>query len=174
VDARDTQLYRDFVGARSDALLRTAYLLVGDRGRAEDLLQTALMKTYQSWGRIKDKGALESYVRRTMVTTATSWSRRHWRAERPTELLPETTETAELGDLAVGQADRDELWRLLQRLPVKQRAVLVLRFYQDMSEAQVAETLGIARGTVKSHTSRALAVLRDHLRTPARIEGGQR
>lgn len=169
MDSADEERYRGFVAARSTALLRTAYLLVGDRGRAEDLLQTALTKTYLSWGRIRDQGAVEAYVRRVMATTATSWWRRRWHGETPTESLPETPMPGDLGGL---HAERDELWRLLQELPVKQRAVLVLRFYEDMNETEVAEALAISRGTVKSHTSRALAALRARLgqREPVREE----
>jgi RNA polymerase sigma-70 factor (ECF subfamily) len=167
MDARDQQAYREFVLARSDALLRTAYLLTGDRGRAEDLLQAALTKTYLAWHRIRDRGALESYVRRTMVTTSSSWWRRRSSRERPTAVLPERPAP---DDLAEEYAERDELWHLLRRLSAKQRAVLVLRFYEDMSEAQVAETLGLSPGTVKSHTSRALAAMRSQLAVPARMK----
>ncbi len=169
MDSTDEERYRAFVAARSSALLRTAYLLMGDRGRAEDLLQTALTKAYLSWGRIRDHGAVEAYVRRIMATTATSWWRRRWHGETPTETLPDV---AAQGDFGGSHAERDELWRLLQDLPVKQRAVLVLRFYEDMNEAEVADALGVSRGTVKSHTSRALAALRARLgqREPVREE----
>jgi RNA polymerase sigma-70 factor (sigma-E family) len=160
VDPNDEERYREFVAARSSALLRTAYLLMGDRGQAEDLLQTALTKTYLAWGRIRDHGAIEAYVRRTLATTATSWWRRRWHRETPTELLPEAVTIA---DAAVAQAERDELWQHLQRLPSKQRAVLVLRYYEDLTEAQVADALGVTTGTVKSHASRALATLRGRM-----------
>jgi RNA polymerase sigma-70 factor (ECF subfamily) len=154
------QEFRDFVAARSPALLRTSYLLVGgDWALAEDLLQVALTKTYLSWGRIRDRGALESYVRTTLATTATSWWRRRWNGERPTDVLPETATV----DRSSQVDERDALWSLVRALPAKQRAVLVLRFYEDMSEAEVARTLGIAPGTVKSSTSRALAALRQTL-----------
>jgi RNA polymerase sigma-70 factor (ECF subfamily) len=169
MDGVEEERYRAFVAARSSALLRTAYLLTGDRGRAEDLLQTALTKTYLSWGRIRDSGAVEAYVRRVMVTTSTSWWRRRWHGESPTEILPDT---AAPDDLTRSHAERDELWRVLQDLPAKQRAVLVLRFYEDLNETEVADALGISRGTVKSHTSRALAALRVRLgqREPVREE----
>lgn len=152
--------FRAFVAARSPALLRTAYLLSGgDWGLAEDLLQVALTKTYLSWGRIRERGALEAYVRTTLATTATSWWRRKWHGERPTEVLPERA----TGDRSSDVDERDALWALVKQLPAKQRAVLVLRFYEDLSEAEVARTLGIAPGTVKSTTSRALAALRAQL-----------
>lgn len=152
--------FREFVAARQPALLRTSYLLTGgDWALAEDLLQVALTKTYLSWHLIKDRGALEGYVRTTLATTATSYWRRKWHGERPTDVLPERVvegRTAELDE-------RDALWQHVKRLPAKQRAVLVLRFYEDLTEADVARTLGIAPGTVKSTTSRALAALRTSL-----------
>nr|WP_240956539.1 SigE family RNA polymerase sigma factor [Micromonospora sp. HNM0581] len=148
--------FRDFVAARSGALLRTAYLLTGDWGTAEDLLQTALTKTYLAWKRLGGIEAIEPYARRVMVNTSTSWWRRRWHGERPTEVLPEHAATDELER----QLDRDVLWRHLRALPARQRAVLVLRFYEDMSEAQTAALLEISPGTVKSQTSRALATLR--------------
>ena len=158
---RDEQEFRDFVAARSPALLRTSYLLVGgDWALAEDLLQVALTKTYLAWNRINDRGALEGYVRTTMVTTSTSWWRRKWHGERPTAVLPDL---AVSHDRSAQIDDRDELWSLVRDLPAKQRAVLVLRFYEDLSEAETARTLGIAPGTVKSTTSRALAALRTQL-----------
>jgi RNA polymerase sigma-70 factor (sigma-E family) len=154
--------FREFVAGRSPALLRSAYLLVGgDWALAEDLLQAALIKTYLAWGRINDPGARERYVRTTLATTATSWWRRRWHGERATAVLPETAslDRADLVD------DRDALWSLVRALPARQRAVLVLRFYEDFSEADTARTLGLSVGTVKSHTSRALASLRAVLKT---------
>jgi RNA polymerase sigma-70 factor (ECF subfamily) len=162
------QAFCDFVTARSGALLRTAYLLTGDRGQAEDLLQTALTKTYLSWNRIRDPGAVEAYVRRTMTTTATSWWRRRWHGERPSEDAPAAPDSGPEPAAAVGE--RDEVWRLLRTLPAKQRAVLVLRFYEDLSEAEIAESLGVSRGTVKSHTARAMAALRTQLDSTERAK----
>ena len=152
--------FRAFVVARSPALLRTAYLLSGgDWALAEDLLQVALTKTYLSWGRIRERGAVEAYVRTTLATTATSWWRRKWHGERATAVLPELAGADRTSDVD----ERDALWVLVKQLPPKQRAVLVLRFYEDLSEADVARALGIAPGTVKSTTSRALAALRVQL-----------
>ncbi|MCW3839902.1 SigE family RNA polymerase sigma factor [Micromonospora yasonensis] len=148
--------FRGFVAARSAALLRSAYLLVGDRDRAEDLLQTALIKTYVKWQRIRDPGAVEGYVRRVMVNTATSWWRGRPYRERPVATLPEGGGADEM-DVRLEQ---DTMWQHLLALPVKQRAVLVLRYYEGMGEAEIAEVLDISRGTVKSHTSRGLAALR--------------
>ena len=151
--------FRDFVTARSAALLRTAYLLAGDWATAEDLLQTALTKTYLAWKRLGQIEAIEPYARRVLVNTATSWWRRRWHGERPTEFLPERAAPDRLDE----QLDRDALWRHVKALPARQRAVLVLRFYEDMSEAQTAAMLNISAGTVKSQTSRALGTLRQRL-----------
>ncbi|HEX6686154.1 MAG TPA: SigE family RNA polymerase sigma factor [Candidatus Limnocylindrales bacterium] len=151
--------FREFVTARSGALLRTAYLLAGDWSTAEDLLQTALTKTYLAWKRLGQIEAVEPYARRVLVNTATSWWRRRWHGERPTEFLPETAAPDRLDE----QLDRDVLWKHVKALPARQRAVLVLRFYEDMSEAQTAAMLDISAGTVKSQTSRALGTLRKRL-----------
>ncbi|WP_328822452.1 SigE family RNA polymerase sigma factor [Micromonospora rubida] len=158
--------FREFVAARSGALLRTAYLLAGDWATAEDLLQTALTKTYLACRRLGGIEAIEPYARRVMVNTSTSWWRRRWHGERPTEVLPERAGTDEIEQ----QLDRDVLWRHLRALPSRQRAVLVLRFYEDMSEAQTAALLEISPGTVKSQTSRALATLRRRLGEQAALD----
>ncbi len=158
-----------FVRARSAALLRTAYALTGDRGHAEDLLQTALIKTYLAWGRIAEPQAVEAYVRRTLVTTSTSWWRRRWHGERATENLPEVTAP----DTSVQTDDRELLWLALASLPARQRAVAVLRFYEDLSEAETARLLGCSVGTVKSQSARALARLRVALgEEPVRTRDG--
>jgi RNA polymerase sigma-70 factor (ECF subfamily) len=156
--AREAQ-FTEFVTARSRALLGTAYLLSGDRQRAEDLVQTALLKTYLAWPRLRDTRAVEAYVRRTMVTTSISWSRRRWRGELSTGSLPEPAHADRTADVD----GRAELWPHLAALPARQRAVLVLRFYEDLTEPQVAEQLGCSVGTVKSQTHRALATLRARL-----------
>ncbi|MEV1287166.1 SigE family RNA polymerase sigma factor [Micromonospora sp. NPDC049679] len=157
--------FREFVAARSAALLRTAYLLAGDWATAEDLLQTALTKTYLAWKRLGEIEAVEPYARRVLVNTATSWWRRRWHGERPTEVLPERAAPDRIEE----QLERDALWRHVKALPARQRAVLVLRFYEDLSEAQTAALLDISPGTVKSQTSRALNTLRQRLHA----EGGE-
>ena len=141
-----------FVTGRSPALLRTAYLLVRDRALAEDLLQTALVKAWFAWDRLE--GDPEPYVRRVLVTTQTSWWRRRWRGEVP---------TAELPDSSPGTGDREaaqDLWLAVGHLPPRQRAVIVLRFFEDLTEADTAALLGCSVGTVKSQCSKALAALR--------------
>ena len=144
--------FEDFVAARSSALLRTAYLLTRDHGLAEDLLQTSLTKAYLSWGRIE--GNAEPYVRRILVNTYSSWWRRKWNGERPSDELPDQVDH----DERIGETG--DLWDALGRLPRRQRAVVVLRYFEDLTEAQTADLLGIAIGTVKSQTSKALASLR--------------
>jgi RNA polymerase sigma-70 factor (sigma-E family) len=156
-----------FAAARGPALLRTAYLLTGDHQAAEDLVQTALAKTYVAWSRIRDREAVEAYVRRTMVTTQTSWWRRRWRGETPTAELPDAVPApgadAAGGDMAGVHAERDRIWRHLGRLSERQRTVVVLRFYEDLGEAEIAALLGCSPGAVKSHTHRALTRLRQLL-----------
>jgi len=154
--------FDDFVALRSDSLLRTAYLLTHDHALAEDLLQTALTKAWGAWRRID--GNHEAYVRRILVTTYSTWWRRKWRGETPAELLPEPTHpNGRDGDAAGSTAASDsriDLWTALGRLPRKQRAVVVLRYYEGLTEAEAAAVLGCAVGTVKSQTSRALTKLR--------------
>jgi RNA polymerase sigma-70 factor (sigma-E family) len=151
--------FREFVAARSTALQRTAYLLVGDWALAEDLTQTALIKTLLAWRRIGGIAAPEAYARRVLVRTATRWWRRRWRGEYPTSAPPEGVTADGTGDLV----ERDRVWELVRALPARQRAVLVLRFYEDLTEAETARLLDISVGTVKSQTARALGRLRERL-----------
>jgi len=156
----DEAFFAAFVNERSPAMLSTARLLVGDRAAAEDLLQTALIKTYLAWGRIRDRGAVEAYVRRAMVTTAISfWRSRRYR-EYSADCLPESVDH---NNSTESYVERAAMLRQLGRLPVKQRAVLVLRYYEGLAEAEIADVLGLSRGTVKSHASRGLTALRKHL-----------
>jgi len=146
--------FAEFVGARSSRLLRTAYLLTHDWAMAEDLLQTSLVKAWGAWRRIDADP--EPYVRRILVNTYSTWWRRRWSVERPTEKLPDST----VDDQHGAYDARDEVWRALGRLPRRQRAVLVLRYFEDLTEAQTADVLGVSVGTVKSQASKALARLR--------------
>ena len=156
MDVADEDAFRAFVASRTAALLRSAYLLVGDHGQAEDLVQTALVKTYLAWSRIREPAAVESYVRRTMATTATSW----WRGRRFRERVVETLPDRADADHVDPSLERDSMWSHLRELPARQRAVLVLRYYENLSEAEIADALGCSRGTVKSQASDALAHLR--------------
>jgi RNA polymerase sigma-70 factor (sigma-E family) len=153
----DESGFRDYVLSRSPALLRTAYLLTGNRADAEDLLQAALAKTFLAWRRIEDRSALDGYVRRAMVNTHISWWRRRRLEEYPTDEIPDQPV---LDDHAAGSELHDSLSRALRRLPERMRAAVVLRYYEDMSEAEIAGILGISLGTVKSTVSRAVAKLR--------------
>ncbi|QYJ02578.1 SigE family RNA polymerase sigma factor [Nocardioides panacisoli] len=163
---RDAE-FADYLAARQPALLRTAYLLTGERAEAEDLLQTSLAKLYLAWGRVRDKGATDAYVRRIMVNELNSLWRRAWkRREVTTEQVPET---APHHDDAF-DGTHDELWQVVQSLPERARAVVVLRYYEQLSEPEVADVLGISVGTVKSQCSRAMATLRE--RVPAHLHPG--
>ncbi len=145
-----------YMSARQPALYRTAYLLAGDHASAEDLLQNAFAKLYLSWDKIRDHGALDGYVRRIMVNEHNSLWRRAWkRREHSTDEMPETG-THDTYDDGADQS----LWSFVQTLPPKQRSVVVLRYYEELSEAETADVLGISVGTVKSQASRALAGLR--------------
>jgi RNA polymerase sigma-70 factor (sigma-E family) len=152
---RDTapEGFVDFVVARAPALHRTAVLLTRNEQAAEDLVQMALAKAWQSWARID--GNHEAYVRRIMINEfASSW-RRRWRGEVPTADL---SELARCDDEDV--STRQVLLSALATLPRRQRAVVVLRFFHDYTEAATAEAMGISVGTVKSQTFKALAALR--------------
>jgi RNA polymerase sigma-70 factor (sigma-E family) len=146
--------FEEFVALRSARLLRVCYLLTRDWASAEDLLQTALAKSWFAWDRVNDEP--EAYVRAVIANTYASWWRRRWRGEVPTEQLPEGSSRDAMRDVD----ERDELWAALGRLPRRQRAVVVLRFFEDLTERQTADALGVTVGTVKSQTSRALATLR--------------
>ncbi|WP_413800281.1 SigE family RNA polymerase sigma factor [Streptomyces iranensis] len=152
--------FTSYVRARGPVLLRTARSLTSNACDAEDLLQTALTKTYLAWERIEDHNALDGYVRRALVNTRTSQWRKRKIDEFVCDELPEP-ETAPAPDPAERQVLRDALWRAVLRLPDRQRAMVVLRYYEDLSEAQTAEVLGVSVGTVKSAVSRALGKLRE-------------
>ncbi|MFC6695487.1 SigE family RNA polymerase sigma factor [Nocardioides daphniae] len=174
--ARDHEVdFDDFVATRSVALLRTAYLLTHDHALAEDLLQTALTKAWFAWSKID--GHHEAYVRRILATSYASWWRRKWNGERPSEEMPEPAPHRD------GDSDSaHDLWVALGRLPRRQQAVVVLRFYEDLSVQETADALHVTPGTVKSQLSKALAHLRidpaladDAFATPtASGEGEQR
>jgi RNA polymerase sigma-70 factor (sigma-E family) len=148
--------FSDFVAARSRALLRTAWLLTGDWALAQDLVQTALAKAWPRWSRI-ERADPEAYVRRILVTTYATWWRRRWLGETPSSALPDQAVRADQYD----EADRRSVVATaLASLTRGQRAVVVLRYFDDLTEAQTAQALGCSVGTVKSQHARALAVLR--------------
>lgn len=146
--------FTELVHACWPGLYRTAYLLLGEHALAEDLVQTALAKTYASWSRVRSLEAAPSYARTVLVNTASSWFRRRsWRNERPTEQLPES-------GYEIDPSSRPTVVAALAQLPPRQRAVVVLRYYEDLGVAEVASALGCSEGTVKSQTSDALRKLR--------------
>ena len=153
MDAEREQAFAAYVAARRRALLRAAWLLTGDWHLAEDLVQTALAKTYLAWRRVEDHDA---YVRRVLVTTYVTWWRRRWKGEEPTASLPETAAPGADHDL------RQQVYGALRALPRRQRAVVVLRYFEDLTEAETAAALGCSVGTVKSQHARAVARLRTH------------
>jgi RNA polymerase sigma-70 factor (sigma-E family) len=148
--------FRDYVRTRRHALLRTAYVLTGNADDAEDLVQSALAKTYLAWDRIADRGALDGYVRRAIVNTHISWWRRRRLQEYPTDELPDQA----VADHATSSDLQETLRQAVDRLPQRMRAAVMLRYYDDMTEAEVAEVLGVSLGTVKSTVARAVAKLR--------------
>ena len=148
--------FREYVATRSQALLRTAYLLTGNKADAEDLVQAALAKTYLAWDRIEDRGALDGYVRRAIVNTHISWWRRRRVEEYPTDEIPDQI----VADHTITSDLQETMRRAIDRLPDRMRTAVVLRYYEDMTEAEVAEILGVSLGTVKSTVSRAVAKLR--------------
>jgi len=153
----DEAEFHDFVVARWPRLVRTAYLLTGDRHHAEDLAQTALTRAYQGWGRVRAADNPDAYLHRILVRCNASRFRRRRVAEHLTE-VPEGSHP----DVADQVVQRRALVAALQDLTRKQRAVLVLRFWSDLTEREAADVLGCSVGTVKSQTHRALARLRDH------------
>ncbi|SCG57936.1 RNA polymerase sigma-70 factor, sigma-E family [Micromonospora echinaurantiaca] len=154
-------LFETFVERRSTDLLRTAYLLTGDRGHAEDLLQTALLRTAQHWPRAR--AAPEAYARRVLVNLSRDRIRRLFRRPRETSMTP-GADNLPAADGGYDQlTDRRLIVRALATLPTRQREVIVLRFFEDLSVDQTADLLGFSAGTVKSYTSRALIRLRELL-----------
>ncbi len=139
-------------------LYRTAFAVAGDRGVAEDAVQAAFAKAYAAWARVRRADHPEAYLRRMVVNEVLSTRRLGWfRRERPHESV-EARHVVSSPES--GLAERDMVWAAVQALPPRQRAVIVLRYYEDLSEAEIADALGCSRGTVKSQASAALANLR--------------
>ncbi|MEU0521733.1 SigE family RNA polymerase sigma factor [Streptosporangium sp. NPDC006007] len=152
--------FHEYVVARGAALLRAAYQLTGHPSDAEDLLQAALFKTYLAWDRIQNRATLDAYVRRAMVNINISWWRRRRLDEYPSEEIPEPALAGGRGHLP------EQVEQALDRLPTRMRTAVVLRYYEDMTEPEIARALGISVGTVKSTVSRAIARLRGDLTIP--------
>jgi RNA polymerase sigma-70 factor (sigma-E family) len=149
--------FADFVAVRQRALQRTAWLLTGDWAVAEDLVQVALAKSWPRWDSIRRRDDPEIYVRRVMLNTWLTWRRRRWRAEDASDAMPELPAR---GDIAAEVAIRVSVRHALGSLSDRERSVLVLRVFDDLSEAQAARVLNCAVGTVKATMSHALAKLR--------------
>ena len=162
--ARDAD-FAAYLAARQPSLLRTAYLLTGNRHDAEDLVQTAFAKLYLSWDKVRDQGSMDAYVRRILVNEHNSLWRRAWKRREHSQETPVLDRPVHD---AYDEGARSALWDVVQTLPRKARAVVVLRYYEELTEAEVADVLGITVGTVKSQASRALATLRT--RTPAALD----
>ncbi|MFC7845077.1 SigE family RNA polymerase sigma factor [Streptomyces sp. NPDC001046] len=172
MQAEQEDRFQEFVRARWSHLVRTAYLLTGDVHHAEDLTQTALAKAYRSWRRISRADNPEAYVRRMLVSCNSD----RFRKRRVTESLTAAPpETAGRDESAGRVEERGSLLAGLARLPARQRAVVVLRYWEDLSEAEVAEVLGCSTGTVKSQASKGLAKLRAYpgLYTGRTVSGGR-
>ena len=150
--------FEDYVRTRQELLLRAAYLLTGDGHHAQDLVQTTLERVWVRWKRVREVENVDGYVYRVLFRLHIGMRRRRWSGEIPTPQVKEQPPawSGEHDDTA----DRLALLAVLDRLPPRQRAVVVLRFYLDLSEMQAAAALGCRVGTVKSHTARALATLR--------------
>ncbi len=170
MDDRDAD-FTAYLEARQGRLLRTAYLLTGDQHQAEDLLQTSMAKLYLAWDKVRDRGSIDSYARRILVNEHNSSWRRPWRRrERPTDFADEKAPAGPPARHGYDDGVGDAVWQIVQTLPRRARAVVVLRYYEQLTEAETAEVLGISVGTVKSQNARAMASLR--ARTPATLRPG--
>ncbi len=171
---RRSEEFTEFVDSRYGSMLRTALLLTGNRHTAEDLLQEALLRTYSTWARLEVLAAAESYTRTTMVRLLLRDRRRKWSGELPTQELPEPRHDGQRSGLADQVATVVTVRRALRELPTDQRVVLVLRYYEDLTEAEVARLLGCRPGTVKSRASRGMARLREQglLPRPGDLDAG--
>ena len=172
MDADEELQFHDFVVGQWHALLRTAFLLTGEHAAAEDLVQGTLVRVHRSWHRIERRDAPAVYARRVMVNLNTSIWRRHRGREQVVDVVPDRSAP----DATAAYDLRDQLRRACLTLPPRQRAVLVLRYFEDMTEAETAAAMGISVGAVKSQTSRGLVKLRavldgDPQRSPAAPAG---
>lgn len=158
MDPGQDEEFADFVNGRFTALQRFGYLLTGEWHLAEDLVQTSLTKVWFHHKSLRSVSALESYTRTVMVNTNIQWWRRKWKGETPTEIMPEPAAPSQYGVVD----ERDRLLRALSALPRRTRAALVLRYFEDLPDAEIAQIMGCSASTVKSTVSRGLAKLREH------------
>ena len=159
----EEERFADFVRAHSATLFRTAYLMTGDYQRAEDVLQDSLVRICQRWSRIDQMASPLAYARTVVVNRAASWWRKKSSREIPMLLHHDPAWGGHLDEVV----EHQRVWQAVLALPPRQRAVMVLRYYEDLTEAQIAETLGVATGTVKSHSHAAHRRLLEVLGEPA-------
>ena len=165
MNAEQRRTFEELVATRGHALLRFTVMLCGERHQAEDLLQAVLAKAYRRWSRVAAADRPEAYLKTMLVNEHLSWWRRRSNRELPAPAGADSQRGASdsesvTADSSASHASRDAAWALLARLPRRQRVVLVLRFYEDLSDDQIAQTLGCAVGTVRATASRALGALR--------------
>ncbi|NUR72258.1 MAG: SigE family RNA polymerase sigma factor [Hamadaea sp.] len=164
--------YEEFAATRLASLARYAMVLTGDTHTAQDLVQETMVRAQLHWRKVSRADSPEGYVKRMMINLYVDWRRGSWWRR----VLVRSDAGAEVrvsADLAEGAADRDLVWQALARLPRQQRAALVLRFYEDLPDAQIAEALGCTVGTARGYISKALATLRTRI-TPGLVSGGSR
>jgi RNA polymerase sigma-70 factor (sigma-E family) len=175
-DVADAE-FSAYVAARRDAVRRTAYLLCGDWHQADDLTQTAFVKLHGAWHRIRDRGALDAYVRSTLVRATVDESRRPWRREKAVDAVPDQPALSGTGsavDIAELVANRELVRGALASVPTGQRAVLVMRYFEGLDVAATARALNCSEGNVKSQTARGLAALRAALAVRGEVGEGVR
>ena len=161
VDEESSELtLESFVEERGEQLLRLAYLVTGNHADAEDLFQETLAEVHRKWSRVAASEHPYAYVRRMLNNKFVSSRRRKWHGERPTDPVDVVALDESSTDPTREVDGQDAMWRLLEMLPPKMRAVLVLRYFEDLSDAEIADTLGIGVSTVRANASRALAQLR--------------
>lgn len=166
-----------YFAVRRDPVRRVAYLLTGDWHKADDLTQTAFLKLYGAWDKVRDRSAMDAYVRSCLVRSVVDDSRRPWRREKVVEFLPENVDDRG-SEIAAMVADRELFRQALAEVPPKQRTVLVLRYYEGLDVASAAAAMGITEGTVKSQTARGLVALRTAVQAlgvtgPGDLDGGR-
>jgi RNA polymerase sigma-70 factor (sigma-E family) len=163
--------YEEFARARLATLARYALMLTGDHHSAEDLVQETMVRAQLNWRKVSKADAPERYVKRMMVNLFIDWQRGSW--WKRVLVRADAGSGVRVPDASEGTADRDEIWQALTRLPRQQRAALVLRYYEDLPDAEIAEALGCTVGTARGYVSKALTALRARL-TPGLIAGGSR
>ncbi len=164
--------FEEYAAARGPSLLRFAYLTCRDRQLAEDLVQEALTKAYPHWGRVQRADNPEAYLRRIVLNQLLSWRRRRWWTQESSTAEPPESPGPQR-DVGDDHGDRDAVWRMLGTLPPRQRAALVLRYYEDLDDATIASVLGCSPATVRAHVSKASARLRETYDAATLTPGGQ-